>query len=192
MEKIKKKFIEIGTCDFRTLRYLCDQGWEGVMVEPYAPFLDNIPTHENLTKVCVAIGPENTITDYIKVKDDVLEISELDYRGMGSIHPENVLFTYQGYKDITEIHKVAVITFDDLIRVSDFDSTIDFLKLDTEGMDFEILKSIDLQKYNIKVILSEVREVWEEDLKQYLEDNGYLVQILHNDLFAVKLNLLED
>jgi FkbM family methyltransferase len=191
MQTRKKKFIEIGTCDFRTLRHLCDQGWEGVMVDPHRPFLNNIPNHENLTKVCLAIGPESTTTKYYKVKDNVLKFSELDYRGMGSIDPKTPLLLDE-YKGSIETYDVQVITFDDLVRVSGIGNEIDYLKIDTEGMDLEIIQSIDLDKYNIKVILCEVRSWWEHHLKDYLEQNGYLVQILYDDLFAVKLNLLED
>ena len=191
MQTRKKKFIEIGTCDFRTLRYLCDQGWEGVMVDPHAPFLNNISDHENLTKVSVAIGPESKTTKYYKIKDSFLKDSELDYRGMGSIDPKTPLF-FDEYKGKIEINDVQVITFDDLISVSGIGTEIDYLKVDAEGMDLEIIQSIDLDKYNIKIILTEVRNGWEDHLKDYLEQNGYLVQILHNDLFAIKLNLLED
>jgi len=191
MEKRKKKFIEIGTCDFRTLRYLCDQGWEGVMVDPHCPFLDNIPNHENLTKVCVAIGPELATTKYYRIKDDVLKFSEQDYRGMGSIDPKSVLL-WDEYKGSIESNDVQVLTFDDLVRVSGIGNEIDYLKIDTEGMDLQIIQSIDFENYDIKIILMEVRWFWKEHAKDYLEQNGYLVQILHNDLFAVKLNLLED
>jgi FkbM family methyltransferase len=191
MQTRKKKFIEIGTCDFRTLRYLCDQGWEGVMVDPHAPFLNNISDHENLTKVSVAVGPESKTTKYYKIKDSFLKDSELDYRGMGSIDPKTPLF-FDEYKGKIEINDVQVITFDDLISVSGIGTEIDYLKVDAEGMDLEIIQSIDLDKYNIKIILTEVRNGWEDHLKDYLEQNGYLVQILHNDLFAIKLNLLED
>lgn len=191
MEKIKKKFIEIGTCDFRTLRYLCDQGWQGVMVDPHKPFLNNISDHENLTKVCVAVGPESKTTKYYKIKDSFLKDSELDYRGMGSIDPKTPLLLDE-YKGKIENNDVQVITFDDLISVSGIGTEIDYLKVDAEGMDLEIIQSIDFQKYDIRVILMEVRWFWKEHAKDYLEQNGYLVQILHNDLFAVKLNLLED
>ena len=191
MQTRKKKFIEIGTCDFRTLRYLCDQGWEGVMVDPHQPFLNNIPNHKDLTKVCVAIGPESKTAKYYKIKDEILNQSELDYRGMGSIDPKSPLL-FEEYKGTVESYDVQVITFDDLIRVSGIGNEIDYLKIDTEGMDLDIVQSIDLDKYNIKVILCEVRSWWEDHLKDYLEQNGYLVQILYDDLFAVKLNLLED
>jgi FkbM family methyltransferase len=191
MQTRKKKFIEIGTCDFRTLRYLCDQGWEGVMVDPHAPFLNNISDHENLTKVSVAVGPESKTTKYYKIKDSFLKDSELDYRGMGSIDPKTPLL-FDEYKGKIESNDVQVITFDDLISVSGIGTEIDYLKVDAEGMDLEIIQSIDLDKYNIRIILTEVRNWWEDHLKDYLEQNGYLVQILHNDLFAIKLNLLED
>ena len=191
MQTRKKKFIEIGTCDFRTLRHLCDQGWEGVMVDPHQPFLNNISDHENLTKVSVAVGPESKTTKYYKIKDVFLKNSELDYRGMGSIDPKTPLL-FDEYKGKIESNDVQVITFEDLISVSGIGTEIDYLKVDAEGMDLEIIQSIDLDKYNIKIILTEVKDWWEDHLKDYLEQNGYLVQILHNDLFAVKLNLLDD
>jgi FkbM family methyltransferase len=191
MQNRKKKFIEIGSCDFRTLRYLCNQGWEGVMVDPYQKYLDNIEDHDDLTKVCVAIGPERTTAKFHKVKDDVLKYSELDYRGMGSIDPKTPLLLDE-YKGNIESLDVAVITFDDLVELTEIGTEIDFLKLDTEGMDLQIIQSIDFEKYDIKVILSEVRVHWEDHLKDYLENNGYLVQILYDDLFAVKLNLFEN
>jgi FkbM family methyltransferase len=191
MQIRKKKFIEIGSCDFRTLRYLCTKGWEGVMVDPYQKYLDNIEGHDNLTKVCVAVGPEQTVTKYHKIKDEVLENSDLDYRGMGSIDPDTpLLLDY--YKGTIESFDVAVITFDDLVELTEIGNEIDFLKLDTEGMDLQIIQSIDFEKYDIKVILSEVRESWEDHLKDFLEDKGYLVQILYDDLFAVKLNLFDN
>lgn len=191
MQTRKKKFIEIGTCDFRTLRHLCNQGWEGIMVDPHQPFLDNIPNHSDLKKVCVAIGPEKRTTDYYKLKDSVLEESEQDYRGMGSIDPNSVLL-WKEYEGQIESKKVEVITFDDLILQTNFGNEIDFLKLDTEGLDLAILESIDFEKYNIKVILMEIRHEWEDHPFDLLEQQGYLVQILYDDLFAVKLNLLED
>lgn len=191
MQTRKKKFIEIGTCDFRTLRYLCDQGWQGVMVDPHKPFLNNISDHENLTKVCVAVGPESKTTKYYKIKDSFLKDFELDYRGMGSIVPKTPLL-FDEYKGKIESNDVQVITFDDLINVSGIGTEIDYLKVDAEGMDLEIIQSIDLDKYNIKIILTELTHWWEDHLKDYLEQNGYLVQILHNDLFAIKLNLLDD
>ena len=191
MQTRKKKFIEIGTCDFRTLRHLCDQGWEGVMVDPYQPFLNNISDHENLTKVSVAVGPESKTTKYYKIKDVFLKNSELDYRGMGSIDPKTPLL-FDEYKGKIESNDVEVITFDDLISVSGIGTEIDYLKVDAEGMDLEIIQSIDFQKYDIRIILMEVRWFWKEHAKDYLEQNGYLVQILHNDLFAIKLNLLDD
>jgi hypothetical protein len=110
---------------------------------------------------------------------------------MGSIDPNTPLLLDE-YKGNIESLDVAVITFDELIELTEIGTEIDFLKLDTEGMDLDIIQSIDFQKYNIKVILMEIRWFWKEHAKDYLENNGYLVQILHNDLFAVKLNLFEN
>lgn len=45
------------------------------------------------------------------------------------------------------------------------------------------MKSIESNKEHIEMELLNTQD--------YLEQNGYFVQILHNDLFAIKLNLLE-
>jgi FkbM family methyltransferase len=180
-----KTFIEIGTCDFDTLRPLCDKGWRGVMVEAWCPYLQNIPDHENLTKVCVAVGPENGTAKFWKVKDDVLENSARDYRGMGTIRNNSVLETNSYYEDKVEWYDVNVATFDTIM--SKFGITeIDYLKLDTEGMDFKILKTIDYEKYDIKVIKCETKFVFKEELFSFLDEKGYHIESFPNDIIAIK------
>lgn len=57
---------------------------------------------------------------------------------------------------------------------------IDFLSIDVEGLDFEVLKSINLNKYKPKVILIEILEVSLEDIINheitlFLKQFGYRV-----------------
>ena len=64
---------------------------------------------------------------------------------------------------------------------------IDLLTIDVEGHDFEVLQSIDLKKYFVKVILTEVNEN-KSELNQYLEGNGYhLFKKEDRNLFYVKV-----
>ena len=180
-----KTFVEIGTCDFDTLRPLCDKGWKGVMVEAWCPYLENIPDHENLIKVCCAMGDENGTTEFWKVKDEVLRHSARDYRGMGSINPNSVLVTNEYYKDKVEWYEVDVVTFDTLMSKIGL-TEIDYLKLDTEGFDFKILKTIDFEKYNIKVIKCETKFVIKEELFSFLDEKGYHIEAFPNDIIAIK------
>lgn len=63
---------------------------------------------------------------------------------------------------------------------------IDLLTLDVEGHDFQVLKSLDLAKYNIKIILTEANEN-KISLNQYLVKNGYhLFKTEDRNLFYIK------
>ncbi|TDK42026.1 FkbM family methyltransferase [Algoriphagus formosus] len=60
------------------------------------------------------------------------------------------------------------------------DQTIDFLSVDVEGLDFEVIRSINLEKYKPKVILAEILRNSLSNLDQnpmlgYLEGYGYSV-----------------
>lgn len=180
-----KTFVEIGTCDFDTLRPLCDKGWRGVMVEAWCPYLQSIPEHPNLTKVCVAVGPENGTAKFWKVKDEILEYSSRDYKGMGTIRDGSVLETNPYYDDKVEWYDVNVTTFDTIMSKFEINE-IDYLKLDTEGMDFEILKTIDYNKYNIRVIKCETKFVSKEELFSFLDEKGYHIEAFPNDIIAIK------
>lgn len=63
-------------------------------------------------------------------------------------------------EDPTDCINIETITFDDLCEFCET-KEIEHLSVDTEGMDYEILLSIDLEKINIKEIIFE--EWWPEN-----------------------------
>lgn len=68
---------------------------------------------------------------------------------------------------------------------------IDLLQIDTEGFDYQIIKSIDFDKCDIQKIAFERHLLSEEDqieCKSLLEKNGYQVQDLGGDSFASKMS----
>jgi FkbM family methyltransferase len=181
-----KTFVEIGTCDFDTLRPLCDSGWRGIMVEPYQPFLDNIEDHDNLIKVNNAVGLYDGTTSYRKVKQELVEkLVDESYKGMGTITSITPFDTSNDYIDKLEEHQVSVITFDTLMTTLDI-TEIDYLKIDTEGMDFDILKSIDYIKYKINVIKMEHSYCDEKLVIDFLINNGYHCELFIDDIIAIK------
>ena len=55
----------------------------------------------------------------------------------------------------TKVHKVETFTLGDIIEQHISNGQIDFLSIDVEGEDLEILKVLDLKKYRIKAICVE-------------------------------------
>jgi FkbM family methyltransferase len=93
----------------------------------------------------------------------------------GQIAKKRYNITYEELqKHIIEI-EVDAITFSDL--VSDYvKGTIEYLQIDTEGFDFEILKMIDFDNIDITKIKYEYSSLSPSDLvksKQLLTDNGF-------------------
>ncbi len=181
-----KTFVEIGCCDFDTLRDLCDSGWKGVMVDPYKPYLNNITDHENLTKVNTAVGLYNGKTTFKRVTDEFIKIvGDDDYKGMGTITNVTALTTNKTIKGNIETYEVPLTTFDSLLTSLKI-TTIDYLKIDTEGMDFDILKSIDYTKYNINIIKMEHNYCDDKLVINFLTHNGYHCELFENDIIAIK------
>lgn len=60
------------------------------------------------------------------------------------------------------------------------DQEIDFLTIDVEGLDLQVLKSINLEKYKPAIILVEIlgsvfEELLESEIYQYMKDNNYQI-----------------
>ena len=152
-----KTFVEIGTSNFNTLRHLCDKGWKGIMVEPIEIALNKVPDHDNLIKVIGAIDKENTIKKLTKIKNEYWDtLPDKDYLGMASIW-ENAPIKNANLQYIEEI-EVGCVTFEFLMEQLGI-TEVDYLKIDTEGLDYDILNSIDFNKFNIKAIRAEHQHV---------------------------------
>lgn len=159
-----KYFIEIGSNNYDTLYNLCEQGWKGVMVEPVKEVFDSLPKHENLMLLNLAIAENEGVKDFYVVN------STTAWSSLKPDHHKRV-----DSNSGAEIIKVQAITFDKLMELSGF-PYVDFLKIDTEGYDATIIKSIDFNKHQIKRIQFEhlhmsVRDYL--DLADILTDAGF-------------------
>jgi hypothetical protein len=181
-----KTFVEIGTSSFNTLRHLCDKGWRGVMVEPIEIALTKIPDHENLIKVQGAIDKDFSIRTLTKLKDEYWddETIDQDYLGMASLHPQAELLK-DDFKGQIEQVEVGCVTFEFLMDQLGI-TEIDYLKIDAEGLDYDILSTIDFNKFTIKAIRAEHQHGDVSLLVDLLEKNNYLVDILNYDIIAIK------
>lgn len=181
-----KTFVEIGTCDFDTLYHFLERGWRGVMIDPYQPFLDFYKDHPNLTKVCVAISTEETMADYFYLNDETIkEWQDDQYRGIGSIAPNSIMHEHPAYNGRLKKISVPTRTFESLMDELGI-TEIDYLKIDTEGLDLDILKSIDYNKFLIKLIKAETNYCDPNHMGSFLDDNGYHIEYFSNDIIAIK------
>ena len=172
-----RTFLEVGTCDFRTLNELSDNGWRGVIVEPVKKYLNNIEQKPNIQYLNYAVDLENG-TRVIKMMPDELIEQDHDFAGMSS-------FVNQNHR-LTEELLVNTITFDRLIEFCDI-TELDILKIDTEGYDFTLLNSFPFDKIIPKYIQIECIEETFESFSNFLVERGYYIQRTSEDIIAYYL-----
>lgn len=148
----KKKgfYVDVGAYDpsrFSNTKRFYLKGWQGINIEPnpenIAKFYKERPRDRNLN---IGIADRTGIRKFY-----VFEPSSL------STFDSNVAKNYRrlGFK-VFKIHKVKVLRLASVLARYCNRRNIDFLNIDTEGLDFQVLKSNNWKKFRPKVICLEI------------------------------------
>jgi len=181
----KKKgfYIDIGASDpsrFNNTKRFYLKGWCGINVEP------NIMTFEKIKKfrnrdINLNIGLSNN--------GGLMEYFIFDPQALSTFN-EKVAQNYikQGFKIIKKI-KIEVKSLTEILTKYSNEKEIDFLSIDTEGQDLDILKSNNWYKFKPKVICVEIQTqtaIKYDDYKieKYLKSVGYIKKF-NNNLNAI-------
>jgi FkbM family methyltransferase len=190
-------FIGIGANDGVThdplYPFVRDFGWCGIMVEPipeaFAALERNYAGFGDVALVEAAVGlvdGQGTIYT-VDMSDQNSAMMTLH----SSFNRDILLRGNRWYLNI-ESHiierKILSISFPTLLAKAN-GQTVDVLKIDTEGYDLEILKSIDLSLLSPKLILAEHANLSKRDkieMANILLDHGYQVSMTSLDMLGYK------
>lgn len=164
-------FIEIGTSDFDTLLQTCEPGKIGLSIEPLKIYLDNLPEVEGVTKLNYAISNfDGEIPVYWFEPNLINQFDLPDWvRGCNSVnkpHPTvEALLRESNLLHLYQVSSCRSLTWDSLIKLHEI-SSVDLLKIDTEGHDAVILNMIIDSKIAIfpKRIIFEKNELSDQPL----------------------------
>jgi FkbM family methyltransferase len=160
-------YIDVGANDvekFSNTKRFYNKGWRGINIEPdynnYLKFVQKRPEDINLN---LGIGSKKSFMKFYIFDTDTL-----------STFSENSVEKYKtlGFK-VVEEKDIEVVTLEEVVSKYLGGNPIDFISIDTEGYDLEVLKSNNWEKYRPKLICIENFEENEEDIKKFLEDNMY-------------------
>jgi FkbM family methyltransferase len=164
-------FIEIGASDgiefSNTLLLEKMYNWKGICVEPI-PKRFELLCKNRPNSICYDKAVYNESN-----KQVIFDIAN-DYDLLSGIS-NNI----DHHKHTVDANKtqiiVTTISFNDLLEKSNAPTFIDYLSLDTEGSEFEILKSVDLQKYTFGLIDVEhnYAQPRRTQIRDLLTSNGY-------------------
>lgn len=147
-------------------------GWDGIVSEPSRRWHNDLKRNRRckIDLRCVWIETGKTITFG----------DTGDWMGGNTI----TLFSDSdgNNRKFTDIYEVETVSLDDLLDSHEAPSYIDFLSIDTEGSEFEILKSFDFSRYGFGIVLVEHNhtEPKRGSIRELLVDNGYY-QVLYDD-----------
>tara|TARA_B110000444_G_scaffold254209_1_gene286320 strand:+ start:296 stop:997 length:702 start_codon:yes stop_codon:yes gene_type:complete len=148
---IKKNgiFIEIGACDgfqFSNTLKLEKYGWNGIICEPSPYWLKKMKSRN-----CIVSQKAVFDRSGLKLKfDDVEKNPDLSGLSLNFDDDAN-----SKLREITKTTEVETITLDDLIEKDIPNKKIDYISIDTEGSEYEIIKNFDFDKNKVEIFTIE-------------------------------------
>lgn len=144
------KYLDIGANKptFGSNTYLFySRGNTGVLVEADPSLIPRLKIYrkrDEILNIGVAVSEEKELEFYI-----------FNEPGANTFNKEEALKRdQQGLHKIVETIKVPLISINELIK-NNFKTYPDFMSIDIEGLDLEVLKSLDIVKYPIPIICVE-------------------------------------
>lgn len=187
---MKYEFVEIGTSDFR---YLAGkENGPGMSIEPRKEHLDRLPTVRGNVKVEAAIGRINGRSLLYFVPDEV--VAEKGWpewtKGcsrIGYLHRGMVDRYGKEYTEAVETRQVRVRRLETVLVEHEVES-IEYLKVDAEGMDAEIVEQALDSGIRIQKIQFEDNGQGDSEQRnrvvKRLQDMGYQLYRNKSDIVA--------
>ena len=175
LEKIR--YIDIGAHHSQKLsntKLLYDKRCEGVLIEPDPELYKEIKRHRK-RDICLNCGvglSDEKMADFYIMKARTLNTFSKD---------EAQKLEEKNLTAIEKIVKIDLISINEILDKYFLDG-LDFMSLDIEGIDFDVLKSIEWEKIRPKVICVETitydtidKQKKEKNIIEYMQMQGYFV-----------------
>ena len=187
-------FVDIGAHDGRTysntLFFEESLGWRGICFEPLAePFTKLVANRPN--SFCY-----NACVSWQKGEQRFFEVQGYSQMLSGLVdtydprHLERLKKEIKLYGGSYRVIVVPVVQFNEIMQEKNVQK-VDFLSLDTEGSEIEILKTIDFDAVKIDVIAVE-NNYLTKDIRDFLILKGYHFVIHKGDEIYVHSRLLQN
>lgn len=184
-----KTFVEIGSCDFDTCERLIKNDWSGIVIEPVKYYYNKLPKYPNIKYENIAISDKKGISEIHYLDPNIItDKSQSWMKGISSIEGKTGSLSLNENSFMKKNIIKQEVNTDTLQNICDkYNVTsIDFLKIDTEGTDLIVLKSLNLEKVYVKMIKIEYKHLNLNEIKDHLKKYNYLIYIEKEDIYAIK------
>jgi len=155
---------------------LYNRGWRGVNIDMSKLSIDlfDILRKEDVN-IHSAVSSKNKIINYYTNKNLFLSASIIQKKGSSKFK----------YKEQVSSEPLTQILNKTIYK----NKQIDFLSIDAEGADYEVLKSLDFKKYKPKLICI---EIWQDQVKVFNIKNHKIYKFLSKKNYKLITNLADN
>ena len=169
-EKTNGYFVEFGATNglVNSNTWLLEKklGWRGILAEPnpvwHADLSANREAH--IETLCVYSKSGETV-EFLNTDESDPELSSI------ATYSEDDHFAQTRQKG--DRISIETISLTDLLAKYDAPERIDYMSVDTEGSELDILNAFDFSRYTFELLSVEVNPKTESDIQKLLEGQGY-------------------
>jgi FkbM family methyltransferase len=183
-------FIEFGACDGINISntYYLEKhmDWTGILLEPAKSWHNEIKINRPNCIIdfrCVSNKSGDQV-DFYENKEPTLSSQNNNFSSKNSYKVKTI-----------SLNDVVIEYAEKLLKKSNEVNSIDFISIDTEGSEYEILKNFDFNKYAPKIIIVEHNfdPIKSKQLKELMENHNYqnvFLELTAYDYFFVLKDVL--
>jgi FkbM family methyltransferase len=164
-------FVEFGACDGIRLSntyYLEKElNWSGILSEPAKIW------HKELVKNRKCVVSTSCISPY---SGELIDFSETVRPELSTLNIHLQRDLHSSQRIIKEEYKVSTLSLNDLLLQNGAPNEIDFISIDTEGSELEILEQFDFKKYKVQILIVEHNydKSRKSKIKKFLAKQNYI------------------
>lgn len=153
-------FVDVGAYGIlysNTYFFEKELGWTGICIEPNPLLFEKLRKNRNCICINCCISDTNGQVDFLFIQDGP-EAHEDGPKMLGGIfnkydprHLQRIFYEVQQDQGTQQIIKVNAFTLNDILIQHNI-YHIDYLSVDTEGNEEDIIKSIDYKNFDIDII----------------------------------------
>ena len=155
-----------------------EAGYRGVLIEPdarYCAELQKARPGDKCLNMGVAWGQERESNLFVMTAGTLNTFSPEEVKHYAT--PEAI--KGYGIQKVEKVDKVALIPLNEVFEKHVGGHAPDFLSIDTEGMDFPILKTIDFLRFSPRIVCVETQGGHlgndKEEITAFMKGNGYYI-----------------
>jgi FkbM family methyltransferase len=163
-------FVEFGAANGKDLSntYMLEKemGWTGIVAEPAMVWRDELTKNRSCHVSFDCVWSKS---------NEELEFNEVHAPELSTVDSFSSSDSHASSRSDGKKYKVYTVSLLDLLKQYNAPKEIDYLSIDTEGSEFEILSAFDFDAYKIKVITCEHNFTEMRDkIKDLLLNKGYV------------------